>query len=49
MIGASLKFEDEIVDFARRHWDRQPWVRGVAVRTQFNLVLPPADLPAGPE
>lgn len=40
MIGASLKFEEEIGAFAQRHWDRQPWVRDVATRTQLNLVLP---------
>lgn len=36
MIGASLKFEDDIAAFAQRHWDQQPWVRGVAVRTQLR-------------
>ena len=38
MIGASLKFDDEIAAFAQRHWDRQPWVRDVAARTQLNLI-----------
>ena len=37
MIGASLKFEDEIAAFAQRHWDRQPWVKDVAVRTPDSL------------
>ena len=40
MIGASLKFEDEIAAFAQRHWDRQPWVMDVAARTQLNFILP---------
>jgi 3-isopropylmalate/(R)-2-methylmalate dehydratase small subunit len=34
MIGASLKFEEDIAAFAQRHWDRQPWVRDVAARTR---------------
>ena len=37
MIGASLKFEDEIAAFAQRHWEQQPWVKDVAARTQLRL------------
>lgn len=33
MIGASLKFKEEIDAFAQRHWDQQPWVRDVVART----------------
>ncbi len=40
MIGASLKFEEDITAFAHRHWDQQPWVRDVAARTKLNLILP---------
>lgn len=36
MIGASLKFEEEIVAFAQRHWAQQPWVRDVAARIQLR-------------
>ena len=36
MIGASLKFEEDIAAFAHRHWDRQPWFRDVAVRTEIR-------------
>ena len=34
MIGASLKFEEEITAFAQRHWVQQPWVKDVAARTR---------------
>ena len=47
MIGASLKFEEDIAAFAQCHWEQQPWVRDVAAWTQLNLVLPSADLPTG--
>jgi 3-isopropylmalate/(R)-2-methylmalate dehydratase small subunit len=40
MIGASLKFEDDIAAFAQRHWAEQPWVRDVAARTQLTLLQP---------
>ena len=36
MIGASLKFEEEIAAFAQRHWAQQPWVKDVAARTALN-------------
>ena len=45
MIGASLKFEDEIAAFAERHWAQQPWVKDVAARAELNLILPPSGLP----
>ena len=40
MIGASLKFKDDITAFSHRHWAQQPWVRDVAARTKLNLILP---------
>ena len=40
MIGASLKFEEDITAFSHRHWAQQPWVRDVAARTKLNLILP---------
>lgn len=32
VIGLTLKHQDEINDFAQRHWAKQPWVRDVAQR-----------------
>ena len=40
MIGASLKFKEDITAFSHRHWAQQPWVRDVAARTKLNLILP---------
>jgi 3-isopropylmalate/(R)-2-methylmalate dehydratase small subunit len=40
MIGASLKFKEDITAFSHRRWAQQPWVRDVAARTKFNLILP---------
>jgi len=37
MIGASLTFARQIDEFARRHWERQPWVRDVSRRTMQRL------------
>ena len=37
MIGASLKFQDDIAAFARRHWAQQPWVKDVAARVKPGL------------
>jgi 3-isopropylmalate/(R)-2-methylmalate dehydratase small subunit len=34
MIGASLKFKEEITAFSHRHWAQQPWVKDVAARTR---------------
>ena len=39
MIGASLKFEDDITAFAQCHWAQQPWVMDVAAQTKLNLIL----------
>ena len=39
MIGASLKFKEDITAFSHRHWAQQPWVRDVAARTKLNLIL----------
>jgi len=38
MIGASLKFKEDITAFSQRHWVQQPWVKDVAARTQHNLI-----------
>ncbi len=40
MIGASLKFKEDITAFSHRRWAQQPWVRDVAARTKLNLILP---------
>ena len=40
MIGASIKFKEDITAFSNRNWAQQPWVRDVAERTKLNLILP---------
>ncbi len=37
MIGASLTYQAEIDDFAKRHWAEQPWVRDIASLTMRRL------------
>ncbi len=37
MIGASLKYKEDIATFAQCHWMQQPWVRDVAARTKLRL------------
>ena len=37
MIGASLKYKDDLATFAQCYWAQQPWVRDVAARTKLRL------------
>ncbi|MGB1012210.1 MAG: 3-isopropylmalate dehydratase small subunit [Thiolinea sp.] len=37
MVGASLQYEQEIVEFAQRHWARQPWAKDVGRSVSIGL------------
>jgi 3-isopropylmalate/(R)-2-methylmalate dehydratase small subunit len=37
MIGASLLHRDAILAFAAAHWEKRPWLQGVAQRTRDRL------------
>ena len=37
VVGMSLSYKDDILGFARSHWEQQPWLKDVAVRMKSEL------------